>query len=84
MNAFWVLDTCRPLGFGAVGRIPWTAIARYAEVNLFTHDQYEMFLQLIMELDNVYVKHVNTSTRSAVGGDPGGVRGAHAGAGDQG
>ena len=25
-SAFWALDSCRSLGFGASGRIPWTAI----------------------------------------------------------
>ncbi len=38
-RAFWVLDSCRAPGFGASGRIPWTAIDRYSTRHELTGEQ---------------------------------------------
>ena len=31
MAAFWDLSSCRQSGGGTMGRVPWTAVAEYAE-----------------------------------------------------
>lgn len=52
MSAFWRLDTCRPVGDGYFGRIPWRDILAMAEwLGLDGYDA-EVFCHVIAEMDS--------------------------------
>lgn len=58
LQAFFVLESERQLGFGVVGPIPVTSIINYAQFLGYT-DRQEVydFVNLIRELDKVALKH---------------------------
>lgn len=59
-QAFWELTNDRPLGFGGVGGIPFTAIDVYARrYGIGCLDEFTRFRALIRALDDEYVKTVN-------------------------
>ncbi|MBS7532129.1 hypothetical protein KHC28_00420 [Ancylobacter sonchi] len=59
-SAFFALQHDRPLGFGVVGRIPFTAIDLYARrYDLAGSDAFERFHLLICSMDAVFVAWVN-------------------------
>lgn len=54
-RAFWDLNSCRPVTMGGFGRIPWTAVADYAErVGIQDLDE---FYYLVQAMDNVLMDH---------------------------
>jgi hypothetical protein len=55
-EAFLELDTCRTVGMSA-GRIPWTAIDRYAERHGFTGDGFDYLLHMIRAMDDAFLKY---------------------------
>ena len=57
LDAFWELSTCRSLGFGAIGPIPWSAVREYA-VHLGIADDELLagdLLALVHELDDEFL-----------------------------
>lgn len=59
-EAFWVLCTERPIGFGGVGRIPFRAILEYARVyGLRSVDAFDRFRHLVMAMDRAFVEDVS-------------------------
>lgn len=58
ITAFDELCSERPVGFGSVGAIPWSAIDRYAERHRFADDDvaYDDFVHHIRALDDVFIK----------------------------
>lgn len=55
-SAFWDLTTCRQLGFGAAGAIPWSAIKDYAVAFDFDEEQAEDLFYFIRKMDNAYLE----------------------------
>ncbi|NJK89269.1 MAG: hypothetical protein HC923_07585 [Myxococcales bacterium] len=55
---FWRLSTCRGIGFGALGPIPWTAVDQYASVYGFSEDEvdYDDFVFIVGALDEEFLK----------------------------
>lgn len=53
--AFRDLGTCRSIGF-SLGPIPWTAMNDYALSNRLFGNDKESFIDLMMELDGLYLK----------------------------
>lgn len=49
----------RSLGFGAAGRIPFTAIERYAQlIGITNPDAVRRFVALIQRMDSAYLAHL--------------------------
>lgn len=49
----------RSLGFGAAGRVPFTAIESYARLIGITHpDEVRRFVALIQRMDGAYLAHL--------------------------
>ena len=61
-EAFTELSTCRPVdGFtGTVGRIPWTAIDRYADRYEWAGRDFEVFVLYIGALDDKLLELVKS------------------------
>lgn len=55
-EAFFDLTTCRGMGFGSVGPIPWTAIVEYARFYRFDEEQTDALLFYVRRLDDVVIK----------------------------
>lgn len=56
-QAFGKLTTCRQLGMGSPGPIPWTAMNDFCIANGVTEDDQEEFEYLIEKMDDAYIKH---------------------------
>lgn len=56
-NAFWDLTTCRPVSYGIVAPIPWTAIMDYAQAYDFSEEQLDDLLYTIKQMDKAYLNH---------------------------
>lgn len=57
-EAFWELDSCRPVGWG-VGPIPWSAMHDYAQAFEFDDVQMEALFYYVRVMDQVYLKFQN-------------------------
>lgn len=57
LDAFWTLSTCRGIGQGSLGPIPWHSADHYAHRFGFASDQieYDSFLYLIQKLDEEFL-----------------------------
>ncbi|WP_157091541.1 phage tail assembly chaperone [Methylobacterium nodulans] len=61
-DAFWDLTAERPLGFGAVGAIPWSTIAAWADRHgIRCGDQFARLKRLVMALDRRWLEHLRAS-----------------------
>jgi len=59
-EAFWLLDSARPVYQGSVGRIPMSEIAAYFYVfEILGTESRQLFIRTIRALDSVYVKLTN-------------------------
>lgn len=56
LRAFYELSTCRPIGYGAVGSIPWTAIVQYGHLHGLGGEALEDLVFLVRELDSEYLE----------------------------
>lgn len=85
MQAFWQLSTCRQIGMGCLGPIPWDSIDRYAHQNAFGDDdvEYDSFVHIIQQLDETFLEHQRDEAEleSKKGGKAGSFRPPNAGAG---
>lgn len=54
--SFDELKSCRQIGFGACGAIPWDAIRKYAETYGLTECESEDFHELIRHMDLMELK----------------------------
>jgi hypothetical protein len=57
-QAFAKLTTCRQLGMGSPGPIPWTAMNDFCVANGVSKDDQEEFEYLIEKMDDAYIKYV--------------------------
>ncbi len=53
--AFMELTSCRGLGYGAIGPVPWIAIDRYCEVHGIVGESREDVFYHVQRLDKVYM-----------------------------
>lgn len=54
--AFWELSTCRAMGMGAVGPIPWDKKLQYAiDAGYDDEESREFFIFLVTALDDEYL-----------------------------
>ncbi|WP_043749054.1 phage tail assembly chaperone [Methylobacterium nodulans] len=61
-DCFWDLTGERPLGFGAVGQIPWSTIAAWADRHgIHCNDQFERLKRLVVALDRRWLEHLRAS-----------------------
>lgn len=63
IRAFWELSSCRDFGMG-VGPIPWHRIIQYGERKGLDRGMMEVFERVVRELDEVYLKDLNESSKS--------------------
>lgn len=52
LHAFYDLSTCRAIGFGALGPIPWLMIVIYADRMKLSFDVHRAFVQIIRHMDS--------------------------------
>lgn len=73
---FWRLSTCRGIGFGALGPIPWTAVDSYAQTYGFAQNEvdYDDFVFIIGQLDEEFLRV--SRKQAAAAADRGGRGGA--------
>lgn len=55
MKAFFELNTCRQLGFGGVGPIPWRDMILYAEVVHLAYEVRLAFMEIIRVMDRAFM-----------------------------
>jgi hypothetical protein len=55
LMAFMELTSCRGLGYGAVGPIPWLAIHHYCEAHDVSGEQREDLLYYVQHMDKAYL-----------------------------
>lgn len=58
LQAFCDLSTCRQIGFGGFGSIPWTAMNEYAI--RFNVECFDMFSRIIRALDGKWLERSNS------------------------
>lgn len=58
LRAFWELSSCRQFGM-TVGPIPWHRILAYGAWKRLDRGMLEVFIRVIREMDEVYLKHLN-------------------------
>ncbi len=58
IDAFWKLSTCRSLGMGGAGPIPWDAMHLFAHAHQFDLDQveYDTFIYIMQRLDEAFLQ----------------------------
>lgn len=57
-EAFWVLSSCRSIGFG-VGPIPWTAVHEYCQYHGFDYDMEETMHHHVRAMDGEYMTYMS-------------------------
>lgn len=78
LRAYNELDTCRKLGFGAVGPIPWTAIDRYAARHGYLGDDFDDLVYVLMRMDDAARRITQeTKGKESQGGKPESVLKSH-------
>lgn len=56
LQAFMELTSCRGLGYGSIGPIPWLSIQTYCEVYDIVDEQREDLFYHVQRLDKVYME----------------------------
>lgn len=65
-TAFHDLRDDRPLGFGAIGNIPWSAMDRYARrAGLGDRDEFDRFTGLLKGMDAVWLEWAREKMKQA-------------------
>lgn len=59
-SAFWDMNSERQIGFGAVGRIPWSSIEAWADRHDLTWNQREELHFVLGKMDREFIDHVNS------------------------
>lgn len=57
-DCFWDLNKERPLGFGAMGHIPWRAIDCWAVRYAIGGEQFTRLKRIVEALDGAWLAHV--------------------------
>ncbi len=64
-SAFWELGTCRPIGMGGAGYIPWTAIDQYARRKKYSDEEFDVLLYMVRKMDDAWIDHQNEKAKAA-------------------
>jgi hypothetical protein len=64
IEAWSMLDSCRPIGFSAAGKIPLTAILTWAEHTGLTPENTDVVIAVITKLDNERMDRIATEART--------------------
>lgn len=56
LQAFMELTSCRGMGYGSIGPIPWMAIHTYGEAAALDGEQREDLFYYVQRLDKVYME----------------------------
>ena len=67
LAAFYDLSTCRPLGMESVGPIPYTAIINWIQFWDIDIDEAEVYIDIILQLDKIYLEHIYKKRDEALG-----------------
>ena len=67
-NAYTALSTCRQMGFGSPGPIPWIAVDRYAERNGIHGDDFDLMWLVISRVDVAYLEETARAAKETQGG----------------
>lgn len=62
-EAFAVLSDDRPLGFAAPGRIPWSAMDRFARRHDIEGPDFDDFVVLIRALDSAWIEEMRRRSK---------------------
>ena len=62
MEAFWELSSCRELGFGVVGPIPWSAIDMFAKREQLEEEDFEDLAVVLRAMDEEFLRIQNSKT----------------------
>jgi len=65
LEAFDQLTTCRFVGGGSIGRIPWTALWKYSEAHGMSEEEFKLFQHVINCMDTFYVQWVIENSKGA-------------------
>lgn len=65
LKAFMELSSCRALGFGVEGPIPWTAIIRWCDEFGLVGEQREDVIHLVKVMDLAFLRFSRDRTRDA-------------------
>lgn len=69
-DAFWIIDSGRPIYQGSVGRIPLTEMLAYlALIGLDEIEDRQLFVKMMRGLDSIYVKIVNAEIQRKIAVD---------------
>lgn len=67
-HAYWTLGSERPLGFSGFGRIPFRAIADYADrYGVVGIDAFDRFRHLIMAMDRAFLERMMETRHGSSG-----------------
>ena len=61
--AFWELSSCRNFSGMGIGPIPWHHVLEYGRWKQLDPGMLVLFIQVIRELDEVYLKDLNDKQR---------------------
>ena len=61
VEAFYDLNSCRSIGMGAVGSIPYTAILHWLE--FWDVGDADIFISIVQAIDHVYMSIVNEEAK---------------------
>jgi hypothetical protein len=62
-HAFEDLNSERQIGFGSIGRIPWSAIEAWADRHELPDDLREELHFVLRKMDKVFVDHCNEQNK---------------------
>jgi hypothetical protein len=62
-DAFGTLSTCRALGQGVLGPIPWTAIMDFCDRMEIVDEQRDRMVAYLRTMDKVYIEHFSQKLR---------------------
>lgn len=69
-DAFWMLDSGRPIHQGSVGRIPLSEIAAFLAIFAVGDDEAKQsFITMMRALDSVYVEKINAEIARKIESD---------------
>lgn len=65
LQAFMELTSCRGLGYGAIGPIPWIALQTYCDVHDLRGEQREDLFYFVQRMDKSYMDWQTKKSKEA-------------------
>lgn len=63
LQAFYALDSERPIGMMSPGRIPWSKVYQYASVYKFSPEQFDDLTFYISALDEAHLDRIRAMSK---------------------